>query len=151
TPVLSTQGRYIQGVSNLKAGDAAGYRAACAGIAERLPPVGPKLNLMEANNAAMAFAVGPGATDDWTKPLGWIDHPLTVLAMIEKENQATKAQIREARHTFLNTRGAVLYRAGRFEEAVKVLRGGMTFPPAGGEFHDWLFLALAEYRLGRAE
>ena len=26
----------------------------------------------------------------------------------------------------------------------------MSFHPDGGEFHDWLFLALAEHRLGHA-
>ena len=45
----------------------AGYRAACAGIAKRLPPVGPKLSAGEANNAATAFALGPNATDDWAE------------------------------------------------------------------------------------
>jgi hypothetical protein len=52
---------------------------------------------------------------------------------------------------FVNTRGAVLYRAGRFEEATKALREGMSLHYAGGDFHDWLFLALAEHRLGHAE
>ena len=52
---------------------------------------------------------------------------------------------------FLNTRGAVLFRAGRFGEAAKVLREGMGFHPGGGVFHDWVFLALAEHRLGRAD
>ena len=45
----------------------------------------------------------------------------------------------------------MLYRAGRFEEAAKVLREGMSFHPDGGEFHDWVFLALAEHRLGHAD
>ena len=32
-----------------------------------------------------------------------------------------------------------------------MLREGMSFHPDGGEFHDWLFLALAEHRLGHAD
>jgi serine/threonine protein kinase/WD40 repeat protein/Flp pilus assembly protein TadD len=150
-PALSTQGRYVQAVANLKAGDAAGYRAACAGIATRLPPVGPKLVPAEANTAAMAFALGPNATDDWAKPLAWIDHALARLDAAEKANPDNKDDLRRARHAFLNTRGAVLFRAGRFEEAAKVLREGMNLHPDGGEFHDWLFLALAEHRLGHAD
>lgn len=150
-PAISTQGRYVQAVANLKAGDAAGYRAACGGIADRLPPVGPKLSAEEANNAASAFTLGPGATDDWAKPLAWIDHALARLDAAEKANPGKKDALRRDRHTILNTRGAVLYRAGRFEEAAKVLREGMRFHPDGGEFHDWLFLALAEYRLGRTD
>ena len=42
-------------------------------IAKQLPPVGPRLCPIAANPSAMAFAVGPNATDDWTKPLAWID------------------------------------------------------------------------------
>jgi WD40 repeat protein len=148
---LSTQGRYLQAVANLKAGDSSGYRAACAGIAKQLAPVGPKLTPEEANNAAMAFALGPNATDDWKKPLAWIDHALAVLAAFEKANPAKKDELRGAWHSFLNTRGAVLCRAGRHEEAVKALREGMGFHPEGGEFHDYLFLALAEHRLGHAK
>jgi hypothetical protein len=45
----------------------------------------------------------------------------------------------------------VLYRAGRFEEAAQVLRKGMRFHPDGGELPDWVFLALAEHRLGHAD
>ena len=71
---VPTQVRYIQAMACLKAGEAAYYKAACAGIAKQLPPVGPKLSPAEANNAAMAFALGPNASDDWTKPLAWIDH-----------------------------------------------------------------------------
>jgi len=149
-PALSTQGRYLQAVANLKAGDAAGYRGACAGIAKRLPPVGPKLSPAEANNAAAAFTLGPNATDDWTKPLAWMDHALARLDAAEKANPDQKDALRRERHVFLNTRGAELFRAGRFEEAAKVLRAGMSFHPDGGEFHDWLFLALAEHRLGHA-
>jgi WD40 repeat protein/Flp pilus assembly protein TadD len=147
---IPTQLRYLQAVACLKAGDAAGYRAACAGIAKQLPPVGPKLSLDEANNAAMAFALGPSADDDWAKPLAWIDHALAALAAIEKANAAKKEAIGRARHSFLNTRGALLYRAGRYEEAVTVLREGMGLHAQGGEFHDWVFLALAKHRLGQA-
>ena len=148
---LTTQGRYLQAVTNLKAGDAAGYKDACAGITKHLPAVGPKLSPGEANNAAMAFAVGPKATDDWTKPLAWIDHALALLTAAEKANPNKKEELRRVRHTFLNTRGAVLFRVGRFEEAAKVLKEGMGLHPDGGEFHDWLFLALAEHRLGNAD
>jgi WD40 repeat protein/Flp pilus assembly protein TadD len=150
-PAISTQGRYVQALAHLRAGDAGGYRVACAGIAKRIPSVGPDLSPDEANNAAMAFALGPNATDDWTKPLAWTDHALALLAEIEKENKAPKDQLLQARHTFLNTRGAVLFRAGQFEEAARALRQGMGIHPGGGEFHDWLFLALAEHRLGHSD
>ncbi len=145
-PGLSTGVRYRQALACLKTGDAAGYRAACAGVAKQLPPVGPKLSPGEANSAAMIFAFGPDAADAWTAPLAWIDHALARLVAAEKANPGAKDQIRQARHAFLNTRGAVLYRAGRHEEAVKVLREGMGLDRGGGVFEDWLFLALAEHR-----
>jgi predicted Zn-dependent protease len=147
---IPPQGLYVQAIANLKAGDRAGYREACAGIAKQLPPVGPKLSPGEANNAAAAFALGPKATDDWSKPLAWIDHALGQLASDEKANPDQKDQLRRARHVFLNTRGGVLFRAGRFEESAKVLRDGMSFHPDGGGGHDWTLLALAEHGLGRA-
>jgi predicted Zn-dependent protease len=147
---LPIQVRYLQAVSCLKAGDPAGYRAACAGIGKQVPPVGPGLSPYEAVNAALAFSAGPNATDDWTKPLAWIDHSLARLLAFEKANPDKKDALRRDRHLFLSTRGAVLFRAGRFEEAAKVLREGMSFHPDGEEFRDWLFLALAEHRLGHA-
>lgn len=98
----------------------------------------------------MAFALGPDATDDWTRPLAWIDHALARLDEAEKAKPELKDRVREARHAYLNARGAELYRAGRFEEVVKGLREGMALHPWGDEFHDWVFLALAEHRLGHA-
>jgi hypothetical protein len=51
---------------------------------------------------------------------------------------------------FLSVREAVLYRAGQFEESAKIFLEAISFHADGGEFRDWLFLALAEHRLGRA-
>ncbi len=150
-PAFSTEERHVQAVANLKAGDDAGYRETCAGIAKTLPPVGSKLFAVEAYIAAMTFAIGPNATDDWKRPLAWIDHALARLLAFEKANPDKKDALRGERHAFLCTRGAVLFRAGQFKEAAKVLRAGMSFHPDGGEFHDWLFLALAERRLGHAD
>jgi Flp pilus assembly protein TadD len=150
-PALSIPARYLQAVACLKAGDAAGYRAACAGMAERLPRGDPNLSHYESNIAARATTLGPNATDDWTRTLAWTDHALTRLAEAEKTRPALKELIRRERSRFLTTRGAVLYRAGRFEEAVKALREAMSLYPDGGELHAWLFLALAEHRLGHAD
>ncbi|HVJ80446.1 MAG TPA: hypothetical protein VNC50_05190, partial [Planctomycetia bacterium] len=147
---LAVQIRYLQAVANLKAGDVAGFRGACAGIEKLIAKFGPKLTPPLFIDAASVFALGREATADWAKPLSWIDGALARLLVIEKANPARKQDFRRERHVFLNTRGAVLYRAGRFEEAAKSIREGMTFHDQGGIFHDWLFLALAEHRLGRA-
>jgi serine/threonine protein kinase/WD40 repeat protein/tetratricopeptide (TPR) repeat protein len=150
-PDLPMPTRYLQVVACLKAGDAAAYRAACAGIAERLPRGDPKVSHHESNSAARANTLGPNATDDWTRTLAWTEHALARLAEIEKDRPALKELVRKERHRFLNTRGAVLYRAGRFEEAAKVLRESTSLLADGSEFHGWLFLALAEQRLGHAD
>jgi hypothetical protein len=120
-------------------------------MAERLRRGDPKMAHHESNNAARATALGRNATDDWPRALAWTDLALTRLAEIEKTRPALKELIRRERHWFMNTQGAVLYRAGRFEEAVKVLREARRLLPDGGEFHNGLFLALAEHRLGHAE
>jgi hypothetical protein len=48
---------------------------------------------------------------------------------------------------YLNTLGAALCRAGRFQEAISRLEEGIR--PRGGEssVQDWIFLALAHHRL----
>jgi tetratricopeptide (TPR) repeat protein len=150
-PDLPMPARYNQALACLKAGDAVGYRAACAGMAERLPRGEPKMSHHESNSAARAATLGPNATDNWARALSWTDHSLNRLAEIEKARPALSELIRRERHRFLTTRGAVLYRAGRFEETAKVLQEGMSLSPDGGDVHDWLFLALAEHRLGHAD
>jgi len=55
------------------------------------------------------------------------------------------------KHDALNTLGAALYRAGRFEEAIRRLQEGAK--RGGGTYFlvDWPFLALAHHRLGHFE
>jgi hypothetical protein len=53
-------------------------------------------------------------------------------------------------NTRLNTLGAVLYRAGRFEEAVHQL-GRAVEVEGGGTALDALFLAMAHQKLGHSE
>jgi tetratricopeptide (TPR) repeat protein len=47
--------------------------------------------------------------------------------------------------------GAVLYRAGKFEEAARRLADATGPGRAGGEAVDWLFLAMAHHRLGHGD
>lgn len=44
---------------------------------------------------------------------------------------------------------ATLYRAGHFEEAAHTLHEAIKLQGKGGSAEDWLFLVLAEQRLGR--
>ncbi len=55
------------------------------------------------------------------------------------------------KHATMNTLGAILYRAGRFEEAVKRLDEARKADKQGGNVTDWLFLAMAHQRLKHAD
>jgi WD40 repeat protein/tetratricopeptide (TPR) repeat protein len=52
---------------------------------------------------------------------------------------------------YLNTLGAALYRAGRFEDAIRQLTDGIQRRNGASEPQDWVFLALAHHRLGHRE
>jgi serine/threonine protein kinase/Flp pilus assembly protein TadD len=148
---LPIEDRYHLAVACLKAGDRAGYKAVCAGIARRMPPAGTPLYLGDAITAAKAFALGSSATDDWSVPLSWADQMLTRYAEREAADPSTKERDKPWRHRFLQARGALLVRAGRPKEATAALREALPLHPKGGDFSDWAYLALAEHALDRAD
>jgi Flp pilus assembly protein TadD len=150
-PNLRIDDRYHQAIACLRAGDRTGYKGACAGIAARMPPAGTPQLLGDALAAAKAFSLGAGASDDGALPLVWVDRILTGIAARVAADPSQKERLKTLQYLFLHARGALLYRAGRFEEAAKVLREGMSLHSDGGDFADWLFLALAEHRLGHAD
>ena len=125
--------RYHLAIACQKAGDRAGYRAACARIAGRMPPAGTPLELGEAVPAVMAFILGPGATDDWSIPLSWDDRVLARIAEREAADPSLKEGLRTRRSLFLQFPGALLHRAGRAEEATAALRDAPALPLQGGE------------------
>ncbi|HEY1376602.1 MAG TPA: hypothetical protein VGF55_07395 [Gemmataceae bacterium] len=148
---LPIEDRYHLAAARQKVGDRAGYRAACAGIAGRMPPAGMPLTLDDALAAASAFRVGPGAADDWSAPLSWVDRQLTPLAEREAADPSLKDRIKLSRQWLLHARGALLYRAGRFEEATAALRDPTALHRLDNEFANRVVLALAEHRLGHAD
>jgi tetratricopeptide (TPR) repeat protein/tRNA A-37 threonylcarbamoyl transferase component Bud32 len=106
----------------LRQGDRNGYRKACSGLLERFDTT---KDAVTANLVARACVLGPGAAD-----------PARIIALAARPGDNAV------------TRGAALYRADRFEEAVRVLTNAH---PAGGsadETLSLLFRALAEMRLG---
>jgi Flp pilus assembly protein TadD len=147
---FTTEQRSSWAIACLKSGDIAGYRSVCGDISKQISPIGPSLARTEARFAATAFALHASATDDWSKPIAWIDHALAALAALPKPTPAWVQLGRQIQHAYLRIRGSLLYRAGRFDESVKTLREAMTFHAKGGDFHDFVFLALAEHHLGRA-
>jgi len=116
----------------LKLGDREAYRKLCA---RSLETAGPTPGWFWANGVAWFCGLGPEAVGDYTRAIA-----LAELAL----SQAPPQQ----KHNILNTLGAVLYRAGRFREAVARLREGIQASKDEGLVQDWIFLAMAHHRLG---
>jgi WD40 repeat protein/predicted Zn-dependent protease len=131
----------------LRAGDAAAYRRVCAALLAWEPA----LDWNDANNRAVVFGLGPDAVADWSGPLGLVEQALAGFEgrLRETPPAAGSAFTAQTRHAYLNTKGTLLYRAGRYAEAVAALtqgvqaEGGQLFP------HDGFLLAMAHERLGR--
>jgi hypothetical protein len=117
---------------SLAAGDDTGYRRICGRIVETFLRGG---DANQVNDAVWICAVGDGAVKDF-EPL-------------------VRAQTRglgpQPNPDLLNTLGALLYRAGRFEDAVKRLEEGISRRDKVGTVHDWLFLAMVHQRLGHRQ
>ncbi len=116
------------------------YRKDCA---EMLKRFGRTDKPDEAYRVAWTCANAPDAVSDWPP----------VIALAEKAAKSDPKSLRYA--TGL---GTVLYRAGRFEEAIQRLAqtDGLVKAPAGrgpdaSPADAWFFLAMAHHRLGRAE
>jgi hypothetical protein len=100
---------------------------------------------------AKAFALGSGATDDWSISLSRVDW---ILAGIDKRgavDPSRKERDKPLRQLFLHLRGTLLVRAGRPGEAAEALRDPAALHPLESEFSNWVYLALAEHALGRAD
>jgi WD40 repeat protein/tetratricopeptide (TPR) repeat protein len=134
------------GLACLKAGDEVGYRRLCGSLLKGLPAVGPRLDPELANRAAMLCVVGPDAVSNWQQPLALIEYALRLLDAV-RPGAIPADQLKATRHAWLNTHGLVLYRAGRYRDAVVRLNEAITVQGKGGTIHDWLFLALAHHRL----
>jgi len=66
--------------------------------------------------------------------------------LVELMDKAVAAQPKN--WAYLNTRGAALYRAGRYADALSQLNKAVAVQGRGGAFEDWVFLAMAQFRLG---
>jgi tetratricopeptide (TPR) repeat protein len=91
-----------------------------------------------ANAVAWLCALAPGADADFARPLKLAELAVRSAAANERPN-------------VLNTLGAVLYRAGRFQEAIGRLEEGIRTRKGEGMGQDWVFLAMAHHRLGEKE
>jgi WD40 repeat protein/tetratricopeptide (TPR) repeat protein len=130
--------RIFQASLLLHKGDEQGYRKLCEEEAKGLDqlPFDPVI----ANNTVWLFCLRPGADTDCER--------LVALA----KRAVKEARNEQQRMISLNTLGVILYRAGRYQEAIDRLNERVKAGAAAGAPVDWVFLAMAHLRLGhRAE
>jgi serine/threonine-protein kinase len=117
----------------LLSGDRQGYPDACAHMVGRY---GKGLNL-RAYHVARACTLAEGAVAD----------PSVPERLAESELKANARQFWS-----LTEQGALHYRAGRFQEAVPLFEQSLRADPTPGKaVLNWLWLALAQERLGKTE
>jgi tetratricopeptide (TPR) repeat protein len=130
---------YQRALVRVAAGRLEDYRKDCGEILQRF---GQSDKPDDAPWLVWTCALAPDATTNWPQ----------VRAQAE---QAVKNDPKSAR--YLSTLGAVLYRAGQFEEATKKLKEAeaLAIAPSGNPnsspAYTWFFLAMAQQRLQQAE
>jgi tetratricopeptide (TPR) repeat protein len=121
----------------LLAGDRPAYERLCRQEAGALDK--QTLRGWAANSTVWLFCLAPGAASDYQR--------LVDLA----ERAMQEAPTPEARATLLNTLGAILYRAGRDQEALRRFDERLNIVKAEDlDPTDWVFLALLNHRSGKA-
>jgi tetratricopeptide (TPR) repeat protein len=131
---------YWHALARLAASDQAAYRKGCAELVKRCTRTEKEDDLRW---TAWTCALAPDAVDDWKTPLRLAEH-------------ASRTDPKNA--TFSTTLGAVLYRAGRIDEAlgelekpIKLFEGSGANAVQSSPAYPWFFLALSHQRRGNAE
>jgi tetratricopeptide (TPR) repeat protein len=109
-----------------------------AGVSALLSKYRGTTDAVTANAIAWYCALSPGTPEDREAALRLAKLPVERFPIGRK-------------HLALNTLGAALYRAGRFEEAIRQLEEGIKLRNGMDEPADWPFLAMAHYRLRHRE
>jgi tetratricopeptide (TPR) repeat protein len=126
---------YRAALIRLASGDRAGYRAACARMLQHFGNA--ERSGEPADFTAWTCAVGPDALDD--------PRPALTLAERLHHDRPQDAMI-------AMPLGAMLYRAGRFAEAIAQLTEAEKLPAQRtSPIYSWLFLAMAHHRRGHAD
>jgi WD40 repeat protein/serine/threonine protein kinase/tetratricopeptide (TPR) repeat protein len=124
--------------AHLEVADEDGFRRVCQILRERYPA-----NVYEGNVRAMLASVlilGAGGVGDDRKALGWIE-PLAAAMPLD---QPIKREL-------LRILGAVLYRLGRYRDALDRSRQGIALGDGRLSIDDAIFLAMAHYQTGDAD
>ena len=131
---------YFNSLAYLGMGDTEDYRNRCAQMLEHF---GQTQEAAAAHWVAWTGALAPDAVENMESVV-----ELAELA-IEKGEQTDQNR---------NALGAVLYRAGRFDEAVQILSDlaseweqGRELPTQTSPAYTWFFLAMAHHQLGNAD
>jgi tetratricopeptide (TPR) repeat protein len=130
---------YMRALAHLGMGDSEGYRKRCA---QMLDHFGRTEEAGAAHWVAWTCVLASDAVDDFNR----------VIELAESAVEKGKTDQN------LGTLGAVLYRAGRFDEAVQRLSGlaaeweqGKELPTLSSPAYTWFFLAMAHHQLGNAD
>lgn len=130
--------QYRLALTNIQLADVAGYRKICAKMLEKFAPVA---NGDSAQWTVWTCVLGADALADWTVPL----------QLAEKAVADNPKNYRA-----LYYRGAVLYRASQYQEALlRLTEAEAAFLPGDQKdnvlAYDWLFLAMTHHRLGHVD
>jgi WD40 repeat protein/serine/threonine protein kinase len=117
----------------LKLDDRAGYAKHCRRLVEA---EGGTDIAAVANNLAWVCALGPDGLADYAR----------LIDLAERVVRGARSD--DVRAGSLNTLGAILYRAGRYQDAITRLNESIKLRGGSGSDLDWLFLAMAHHRLG---
>jgi eukaryotic-like serine/threonine-protein kinase len=125
-------GYFLQ--SLLMDGNLERYRKNCKAL---LASTKPTVNSYRANTVAWWLVLGPDSVADPSEIVRLAEHSLSGVPDTQ-------------RFLVLNTLGAALYRAGRFDEAVRRLEEGIKNRGGSGVPQDWVFLAMSHLKLGHS-
>jgi WD40 repeat protein len=127
-------GRHL-GVALLASGDRAGWRRSTAALLDRFAGTNDHL---VANEVGWACRLGPEATADPGAAVRLGDIAVQGASAAEKPD-------------FLSTLGAALYRAGRYDEAIRRLEESIQARSGASVPQDCAFQAMAHHRLGHRD
>jgi Flp pilus assembly protein TadD len=123
------------GAALLASGDRAGWQRSNAELLDRY---GGPITAQTASEVAWACVLAPHATADSKAPVRLVE------AAVRDATDSDKV-------SYLNILGAALYRAGRFDEAIRRVEEGIRLQGGEGRPSAWAFLAMAHDRLGHRD
>jgi tetratricopeptide (TPR) repeat protein len=126
---------YHLGLSLKAAGDCAGLRRVNDELSARF---GTASDPEICNSVAWTLILAEDAVSDPDLP-------------VRLAETALNAAPERMKPLILNTLGVTLYRAGRFEDAIRRIEEGIQSRNGASDAQDWVFLALAHHRLGHRD